>query len=98
MNQLFSDIRDRLLNTAGLEVRRSHVWQGALVFGGGLLLGAALGVLLAPKSGAQLRRDIVQLFEKARREAGEAMEETEEEAERRFGEESERESAIKPPV
>ena len=75
MENLFKDMRDRLLGSVGLEVRHSNIWQGVLIFGGGLAIGAGLGLLLAPKSGRELRRQIVGLFERARDRAGQAIEE-----------------------
>lgn len=52
---------DDLLRLAGLERRRSAASQigPALgIFGAGLLLGAGLGLLLAPRSGHELRHEI----------------------------------------
>jgi hypothetical protein len=67
-----SDIADRirhsvsgrathLMNSMGYEPRRStgeKVLMALGVFGAGLLVGAGLGVLFAPKAGTELRSDI----------------------------------------
>lgn len=53
--------RDDLLEMVGLERRRSAAdWVLPAVgfFGLGMLVGAGLGLMLAPKPGAQLREDL----------------------------------------
>lgn len=53
--------RDDLLNALGLESKPSTtVWLAEALgtFGVGLLVGAGLGLLLAPKPGRELRGDI----------------------------------------
>ena len=50
--------KDDLLNAIGLETRRTatdYVLPALGVFGAGLLVGAGLGLLFAPKSGRELR-------------------------------------------
>jgi hypothetical protein len=63
----FSDIReldrDDLLKALGLQRKATSMdWilPGAGLFAVGLLVGAGLGLLFAPKSGAQLRGDIAE--------------------------------------
>lgn len=53
--------KDEILKSLGLETRRSPtglVVSALGVFGAGLLVGAGVGLLLAPKSGSELRSDI----------------------------------------
>jgi hypothetical protein len=52
--------RDDLLETLGLQRRNSADWvvPAVTALGVGLLVGAGLGLLLAPKSGNELREDL----------------------------------------
>jgi len=52
--------RDDLLETLGLQRRGNADWVAPAVtaLGVGLIVGAALGLLLAPKSGSELREDL----------------------------------------
>jgi hypothetical protein len=53
--------KDDLLEYLGLESRRSTaeaVLPAVAMFGVGLLVGAGIGLMLAPKSGAELRSDL----------------------------------------
>lgn len=62
--------KDDLLHMIGLESRRSQtevLLPMVGVFSAGLLLGAGLGLLLAPKSGAEIRGDIASRTEDLRR-------------------------------
>jgi len=55
------DVKEHLLESMGLESKRSTgSWLfGALtVFGVGMLVGAGVGLMLAPKSGSGLREDL----------------------------------------
>ena len=78
MNDILIDvrdqIRDKLLKSIGLEVRRSSVVSNLLLLGSGILVGTAIGVLVAPKSSAQLRRDIKNWFERTSRSIAEKSE------------------------
>lgn len=59
--------KDELLETLGLQSRPSaaEVWLPAIgLLGVGLLVGAGVGLLLAPKSGAQLREDLKKRFQR----------------------------------
>lgn len=60
--------KDDILKSIGLEVRRTptdYVLPALGVFGAGLLVGAGIGILLAPKSGNELRSDIRHRFGRA---------------------------------
>jgi hypothetical protein len=52
--------RDDLLETLGLQRRGNSDWvvPAVTALGVGLLVGAGLGLLLAPKSGNELREDL----------------------------------------
>lgn len=66
--------RDDLLNALGLEAKPSTtVWLAEVLgtFGVGLLVGAGLGLLLAPKPGRELRSDIQHRFCRACGDANE---------------------------
>jgi len=57
--------RDDLLEAVGLQTRRTAVdyaLPGLVVFGAGLALGCGLGLLLAPRPGAELREELGQAF------------------------------------
>lgn len=58
--------KDELLELIGLETRRTtleRMLPAVGLFGLGMLVGAAVGMLLAPKSGAQLRDDLRHRFQ-----------------------------------
>lgn len=53
--------KDDILGAIGLETRRTatdYILPALGVFSAGLLVGAGLGLMLAPKSGRELRGDI----------------------------------------
>ena len=61
--------RDDLLEAIGLESKKSagdYVVPGLLIFGAGLAVGAGLGMLLAPRPGAELRNQLGDAFNKGR--------------------------------
>jgi len=63
-----------ILNALGVETE-SNFWTAALAgFGVGCLVGAAVAVLVAPKSGRELRTDILEkgrdLMKRGKEEAG----------------------------
>lgn len=69
---------DALLDRMGLEQRRStmEVLLPALgIFGAGIAVGAALGVLFAPKRGDELRNDIRHRISDLRDRSAEQLEE-----------------------
>lgn len=66
--------KDDILKSLGLEVRRSStdfVLPALGVFGAGLIVGAGIGLLLAPKAGADLRSDIREQIRRHREEIDE---------------------------
>jgi len=61
MNSMRTGSADDILTALGLERRRSQldmIGSVAVIFGAGVLLGAAAGMLMAPKSGRALRQEI----------------------------------------
>jgi hypothetical protein len=58
---LYTPAASRVMDRMGYEPRRSAAEKIAValgVFGAGLVIGAGLGLLFAPKSGAELRGDV----------------------------------------
>jgi len=58
--------KEDLLNAVGLQSTRPALWAavpGIALFGAGLVVGTGLGMLLAPKSGPELRSDLADRFE-----------------------------------
>jgi hypothetical protein len=69
--------KDDILSALGLSARRSpsEQWLGAAgIFGVGLLIGAGVALLLAPKSGQGLREDLGERFRRARNGEAESPE------------------------
>jgi gas vesicle protein len=66
--------RDDILEALGLETRGSWIGAAATAFGIGLAIGAAGALLLAPKSGSELRDDLAnrvgRMRERVREEGG----------------------------
>lgn len=52
--------KDDILNALGFETKTSGYVDMFLMFGAGLVAGAAVGMLLAPKPGYQLRSDVAE--------------------------------------
>lgn len=69
---------DDALALAGLARRRSPLLSAA-TFGAGVAVGAGVGMLFAPMSGADLRREIVNFFKGVKHEAKETLERAESE-------------------
>jgi len=70
--------RDDILNALGLQSRRSsvdYVLPALTLFGAGLATGIGIGMLLAPKSGRKLRRELGRTVDSVRDRAREAIEE-----------------------
>lgn len=60
--------RDELLETLGLERTHSaaqQVMPALAIFGAGVLVGVGLGMILAPKAGAELRGELQSQFKRA---------------------------------
>jgi len=68
--------RDDLLQLIGLQTRRTAsdwVLPLAGLFGVGLLVGAGVGLLLAPTTGKQLRHDLREQFQSGAKELAKAL-------------------------
>src|SRR5690349_18016747 len=60
--------KDDLLNVLGLETRRTavdYLVPGLTLFGVGLLVGTGVGLLVAPRTGKELREDLAKRLEDA---------------------------------
>jgi gas vesicle protein len=51
--------KEDILNTIGLESQSSHFVSSTALFGIGVLVGAGIGLLFAPRSGQELRSDLM---------------------------------------
>jgi hypothetical protein len=61
MRNPFTMTRDEVLGTLGLQARRSaatYILPAIGMFGVGILTGAGLGLLFAPRTGREMRREI----------------------------------------
>jgi hypothetical protein len=68
--------KDDLLGILGLEARRSdtsRVLKALGTFGIGLVVGAGVALLLAPKPGSELRQDLRTKFRRDRTDDGDAV-------------------------
>jgi hypothetical protein len=68
--------KDEILSMLGLSTRRSTAgWvSGTLgVFGVGMLAGAGIGLMLAPKTGRELRGDVRHRLQRVPEEIGDAV-------------------------
>lgn len=52
--------KDDILHALGLEPRRDTFMDMFLMFGVGMIAGVAVGMLLAPKAGVELRHDVAE--------------------------------------
>lgn len=73
--------KDDILAAFGLETRKQvydYMLPALGIFGAGLLVGASLGLLLAPKPGKELRADIKsKVLRKKQQDTAESLEELE---------------------
>ena len=59
LNDLRNLDKEDVLNKIGLQSYSRGIVPGATLFGLGLLLGAGIGILFAPKAGSDLRHDLM---------------------------------------
>jgi hypothetical protein len=67
-DQIKSLDKDDLLNLLGLETRRTttdFIFPVVAIFGVGLLVGAGVGMLIAPRPGKELRADLAGRLQRA---------------------------------
>jgi hypothetical protein len=67
MNDLKNISKDDILAALGLETRHTmgdHLGSGLLMLGIGLAVGVGIGMMLAPKSGGELREDLGNRYRK----------------------------------
>ncbi len=70
LNDLRDATKDQILEKLGLTTKPDFVdylLPAAGIFAAGVLLGAGLGLLLAPKPGAELRGDLAERYAEAMR-------------------------------
>lgn len=68
MEKLKSFDRDQLLDMFGLETKRpntDYILPAVTIFGVGLLVGAGVGLLFAPRPGRELREDLANRLHQA---------------------------------
>jgi hypothetical protein len=68
MEKLKSLDRDQILEMLGLEVKRGptdYILPAVTLFGVGLLVGAGVGLLFAPRPGRELREDLANRLQQA---------------------------------
>jgi hypothetical protein len=56
--------KDDLLENIGLQTKQDNLIPGLLVFGAGIAVGVGIGMLLAPRSGEELRNQLGESFNK----------------------------------
>jgi hypothetical protein len=56
--------KDDLLENIGLQTKQDNLLPGLLVFGAGIAVGVGIGMLLAPRSGEELRSQLGESFNK----------------------------------
>jgi len=66
--------KDDILEALGLDTRGGWIGPAAAAFGVGLLVGAAAALMLAPKSGAELRDDLAGRMGRSRERMREEIE------------------------
>jgi len=66
--------KDDILEALGLDSRSSWIGPAAAAFGAGLLVGAAAALILAPKSGAELRDDLANRMSRVKDRVRQEME------------------------
>lgn len=52
--------KDDILSALGLETKKTNYADMFLMFGAGILAGAGIGLLLAPKTGVEMRQDVME--------------------------------------
>jgi gas vesicle protein len=65
--------KDDILEALGLESRGGWIGTAAAAFGIGLAVGAAAALLLAPKSGSELREELANRVNRARERVQQEM-------------------------
>ena len=84
MKQSLRDFdRERVMDLVGLERRRTTAERAVPIiafFGVGILVGVGIGLMTAPRSGSQLRRELKGKFQEAVPRATEAIESAVEQA------------------
>ena len=77
LRKSFRDLdRERMLEMVGLERRRSvaaRVWPVFALFGTGILVGVGVGMMVAPRTGRELREDLKGRFQQQLPRAAEMM-------------------------
>ena len=80
--------RDQMAEAMGLNRQHSTgemIVPAMAIFGAGLLVGAGLGLLLAPKSGAELRQDIAESVDDIKGKSTDLIHDTRAKVESRLG-------------
>jgi gas vesicle protein len=67
INDFKNITKDDILGALGLETKHTmgdHMLSGLLMMGAGIAIGVGIGMLLAPKSGDELRSDLTDQYRK----------------------------------